>query len=109
MTPSTIVVAMKYEIEPKTRMLIESVVSRYIDGHHVQPCNIVGDIDGDGVHSIEIGLCYEYSERPIDPAKSLDMLSALSSALVCAGDNRFPFLKHYFDDKQQIKNAHFAC
>jgi hypothetical protein len=100
---------MKYEIEDGTRKLIESVVSRHLDGHELVSCNIVGDIDGDGGHSIEIGLRYKYSKRPIDPAKSLDMLGSLSDALLEAGDARFPYLEHFFDDKQQIKNVELAC
>ena len=96
-------------IDDKTKKLIESVVVSHLDGHEIEPCNIVVDVDDDGMECLEVGLCYKLSAKPVDPAKSLDMLSALRDALVAAGDARVPYVEHYFDDNQQIKGMQRAC
>ncbi len=100
---------MKYEADEQTKELIESVVRKHLDGHEIEPCNIVIDVDDDDVESIEVGLCYKLSSRPVDPAKSLDMLSAISRALLDSGDRRTPYVEHYFDDNQEIKGVRRAC
>ena len=100
---------MKWEPDEQTRNLIEAVVAEHLDGHDIEPCNIAIDVDDEGHESIEVGLCYKLSASPVDPAKSLDMLSAIRDALVAAGDWRVPYVEHYFDDKQEIKGMRRAC
>ncbi len=100
---------MKFEADTETRALIENVVKQYLDGHEIEPCNIYVELDAEGDQSIAVGLCYKYSQKPVDPAKSLAMLSAIRDALVEAGDLRIPYVEHYFDDQQEIKGARRAC
>lgn len=100
---------MKLEAELATRTLIENVVKQYLDGHEIDPCNIFVEYDEDGDQCISVGLYYKFSRKPVDPANSLAMLGAIRDALVEAGDQRFPYVEHYFDDKQEIKGARRAC
>ena len=100
---------MKYQVDEKTRNLIEGVVSSHLDGHEIEPCNIFIEIDEDGVESIVVGLRYKLSTSPVDPARTLDMLSAISEALVNAGNWRVPYVENDFDDKQEIKVMQRAC
>jgi hypothetical protein len=91
------------------RTLIESVISQHLNGHRTQPCNIFIEADEDGVESISVGLCYDLSNKPVDPEKSIDMLAALRDALIANGDNRVPYIEHYFDDSQPIRALSRAC
>ncbi len=100
---------MKFQIEGDTRVLIEKVVAEHLDGHEIEPCQIVVDVDDDGSQSIEVGLCYKFSSHPVDPAKTLDMLSAITHALIASGDFRIPYVEHYFEHDQPIKGEQRAC
>ena len=100
---------MRRQVDDRTRTLIESVVSKYLDGHEIQACNIHAEVDDDGVENLVIDLAYKLSAKPVDPARSLDMLSEMGDSLMQSGDSRFPYVEHHFDDKQQIKGMQRAC
>ena len=100
---------MRRQVDDRTRALIETVVSKFLDGHEIQTCDIYAEVDDDGVENIMIDLAYKLSAKPVDPAKSLDMLSEMWDTLVQFGDTRFPYVEHHFDDKQQIKGMQRAC
>ncbi len=84
------------------RTLIETVIRDHLNGHDIQPCNISIETDDEGSESISVGLCYNLSEKPIDPEMSVDLLAAVRDALIAAGNDRIPYIEHYFDAKQPI-------
>jgi hypothetical protein len=44
--------------------------------------------DDDGIRSVTVGLCYDFSEKPIDPSETIAMLSALHDEFAKIGDER---------------------
>ena len=99
---------MRKNVDAATRKLIETVVAQHLDGHDIHPKDIFIETDEDGVESFSIKLAYEFSDRPVNPAVSLDMQVAISDSLQRAGDRRFPYVDYEFDDRQLIKSRQLA-
>jgi hypothetical protein len=59
------------------------------------------DYDGDQV--IYVDVYYELSDQAIDPEVTLEALVALKNGLSRAGEDRFPYLRHHFDEHQKVK------
>lgn len=100
---------MRYAADAETRRTIEEIVSRFLDGHDAEPCNIFVRVDDDGEETIEIGVCYRFSERPVDTEFTYNMSVEISKALMEKGDSRTPYLRTYFDPDQSIKGFKRAC
>jgi hypothetical protein len=95
--------------EPETEAIVREVVGNHLDESAIEPCNIFIEIDDDNTPYVRVGLCYKLSDLPIDPARSLELLSELQDALVAANDFRTPIIDHYFDDRQTIRGFDRAC
>ena len=93
----------KDKIEPAIIKLIEDVVAGHQNGYEIEPCYIRAEVDRDDAPYIAVGLRYKLSARMIEPAHTIGMMGALSNALLNAGEERFPVVDNYFDEKQSIK------
>jgi hypothetical protein len=99
----------RYELEEDRKILIEEVVQRHLCGRSIRPCHIFEEVDDDGTRSVTVGLCYDFSERPVDPSETIAVLSALHDEFAKIGDERIVYLENYFDEKQKIKVPSRAC
>jgi hypothetical protein len=90
-------------IEPATRQLIEDIVSRHQNGYEIEPCYIRAEVDRDDTPYIAVGLRYKLSAKPVESRHTIELMGAISDGLLNAGEERFPNVENYFDDKQQIK------
>lgn len=58
--------------------------------------------DHDGEPVIFIETVYDRSDVPIDPRVTLRALTELRKMLVARGEERFPHLRHSFDDETKV-------
>lgn len=96
-------------ISDETRSLIENVVREHLDGFNVQPCEIESYENHDGEAAISVGICYLDAAKPISPTTTIKLIADLRGRLVDAGEHRFPYVRHYFHEEQEIVGVAHAC
>ncbi len=97
------------EISDETKALIEDVVRDHLNGFNVSPCEIVSFENHDGEASISVGICYLDAAKAISPTITIKLVTELRAKLVDAGDQRFPYVRHYFQEEQEIVGVEHAC
>jgi hypothetical protein len=98
----------KWTISDGTRLLIEATVRGHLAGYDVDPCEIVAVFD-EGDTGISVGICYRSAGPPIHPSLTVLLLRELRRKLVDAGDERMPFVEHYYDKDQKFEGLRRAC
>lgn len=59
--------------------------------------------DHSGDPALFIDAYYRLSGEPVRTMEMLRLLTDLRNLLVHSGERRFPYLKHHFDEKQQVQ------
>jgi hypothetical protein len=71
----------------------------------VARCEILVDDDHDGEEAIFVDVWHPLSALPINSRMLLNIQFDVQQSLLKAGDDRFPYLRHHFDDAQQFGAA----
>lgn len=58
--------------------------------------------DHSGEPALFIDAFYRLSGEPVDTYQVLRLLTDLRNKLVHQGEKRFPYVRHHFDEKQQV-------
>jgi hypothetical protein len=98
----------KWAISDGTRRLIEVTVREHLVGYDVDPCEIAAVFD-EGDAGLSVGICYRSAGPPIHPRLTVSLLRDLREKLVAAGDERMPFVEHYYDKEQRFEGLRLAC
>jgi len=96
-------------ITEATETAIKALVTERLDRFNVEPCNIESFTNSEGEPAISIGICYLDAATPISPTVTIALASALRETLVNLGEYRFPYVRHYFQDNQEILGVERAC
>jgi len=85
---------------------IENIVNRVLServgtyGFNGASVHVGQDHDGDEALFIEAR--YAHTDREIDPGAFYGLTSAVRAALAHAGEDRFPYIRHRFDERQRV-------
>lgn len=89
-------------IPAETQRLIQSVIRDRLGQAGVGEARIRADEDHDGDPIIVIDVNHPYSDEPYDPRIGFGLTGEVQAALLAEGEERFPHVRHHFDDAQQI-------
>lgn len=92
-------------ISIELRQTIERVLEENLKDIGYVGADIVEDIDQDGDPILEIDVNYRKVGAWVDPTPTFGLSVAVRDALRAIGENRFPHLKHFFPDDQDLKVA----
>ena len=79
--------------------LLRKRLDRYGFEHAV--VNVGSDHSGDP--ALFIDAYYHLTEEPVKTIEILHLLTELRNFLVSKGEERFPYLRHHFDERQQVR------
>jgi hypothetical protein len=89
--------------DKKLKSEIERLLSEYLADYGYDRVEIRSGFDHDGDPVIYVDAYYNLSDQPIDPGVTLETLVALRDKLWRSGEERFPHLRHHFDERQKVK------
>lgn len=90
-------------IRPEVRAAIQTVVDDLLRDYKLETCGIKADEDSSGDDAIFVDLCYELTEREIDPAITTAVRTAIRERLLKLGESRFPYIRHHLQNGQRVK------
>jgi hypothetical protein len=90
-------------LDPTTLELIEHTVREAMGPFGLTTILAHPDEDHDGDAVIYVEANYEASGEPIDPEIVARLAVELPKLLWDHGEKRFPHIRHYFDEQQQVK------
>lgn len=94
---ATMTVTVEQIEEIVNRVLTERVGAYGFNGATVR----VGQ-DHDGDEALFIEARYAHTDREIDPGAFYGLTSVVRGALAAAGEDRFPYIRHRFDERQRV-------
>lgn len=88
-------------IDKKVISTIEAVLKARMGRFGFTRASVRAGEDHDGDPVLRIDAEYTYSEKPIDVRATYGLTTELRDALEKVGEDRFPHIKHHFDERQQ--------
>jgi len=89
-------------LAPGITELIERTVREFMDSYGLVGVRSYPGTDHDGDPVIWVEADYENRGEPIDPSVMTDLVLALRDRVWNAGEERFPHVRHKFDERQQV-------
>ena len=62
--------------------------------------------DSSGDPALFIDAYYHLSRQPVETMEILRLLTDIRNTLVHMGETRFPYVRHHFDEKQEVAPFH---
>jgi hypothetical protein len=87
-------------VSERAKKAIDKVLRAHLRRFGYEHARMEPGFDHDGDPAIFIDAHYRLSDEPIDAHITLLTLVALRRELVGLGEDRFPHLRHHFDEKQ---------
>ena len=88
-------------IDKKVIGAIEGVLKARMGRFGFKRASVRAGEDLDGDPALRIDAEYAYSEKPIDVRATVGLVTELRDALEKVGEDRFPYIRHHFDERQQ--------
>ncbi len=88
-------------IDKKVISAIEGVLKARMGRFGFKRASVRVGEDLDGEPALRIDAEYTYQEKPIDVRATVGLITELRDALEKVGEDRFPYIKHHFDERQQ--------
>ncbi len=88
-------------IDKKVIGAIEGVLKARMGRFGFKRATIRAGEDRDGDPVLRIDAEYTYSEKPIDVRATVGLTTEMRDALEKVGEDRFPHIRHHFDERQQ--------
>jgi len=86
------------EIEGLIHMFLKEHLGRY----GLEQIDVQAGSDHSGEPALFIDAYYRLSQEPVQSRSILQVLTQLRAELVARGETRFPYLRHHFNEKQQV-------
>ena len=88
-------------IDKKVIGAIEAVLKARMGRFGFKRASVRAGEDQDGDPVLRIDAEYNYSEKPIDVRATYGLTTEVRDALEKLGEERFPYIRHHFDERQQ--------
>ena len=89
-------------VDTKIEGLIHSFLKEHLSRYGLEQIDVEVGRDHSGDPALFINAYYRLSKEPVQPRSILHVLTELRHILVSQGETRFPYLRHHFDEKQQV-------
>jgi hypothetical protein len=90
-------------IAPAVNDDIQKLLKERLGRYGFERAMVNAGSDHSGDPALFIDAYYRLSGEPVKTIEILHLLSDLRNLLVHSGESRFPYLKHHFDEKQQVR------
>ena len=84
---------------------IQQLLKERLDRYGFERAEIHAGRDHSGDPALFIDAFYHFSTQPIQTALILHLLAELRRLLLSKGEQRFLYVRHRFDEKQQVAKA----
>ncbi len=94
------------DIEPQLNEIREAVQELFkerMDRFGFDRAEVHTGSDHSGAPALFIDAFYRLSREPVDTYQVLRLLTDLRNKLIHQGEKRFPYVRHHFDEKQQVR------
>jgi len=81
---------------------IQRLLRERLNQYGFERADIRADRDHSGDPGLFIDVFYRLSREPLQTAFTLNLLTELRRLLMSKGEDRFPYLRHHFDERQQV-------
>lgn len=82
--------------------VVNSVLAERVGDYGFSGATVREDVDHDGDEALFIEARYALTESDIDAGAFYGLTSAVRAALAEAGEDRFPYIRHRFDERQRV-------
>jgi hypothetical protein len=84
-------------IDVKTREIIEAAVHAHLGSLTLKSIDIRPDTDRDGMDWLDIDLHYNASGHALPARTEREILRSVNDALQSHGDDRIPYIQHFYE------------
>ena len=84
----------------KVATAVNSVLRKRMGPYGFVRATVSTSVDHDGDEVLVIDAEYKYQKRPVDVRATVGLTSELREILETLGEDRFPHIRHRFDDRQ---------
>ena len=84
---------------------IERILRKRMGSYGFERVAVSTGVDHDGDEVLFIDAEYKYLKRPIDVRATVGLTNELRDALERLGEDRFPHVRHRFDDRQSTAKS----
>ncbi len=84
---------------------IQQLFKERLDRYGFERAEIHAGRDHSGDPALFIDAFYRLSREPLQTTFTLNLLTELRRLLISKGEQRFPYVRHHFDEKQQVAKA----
>lgn len=88
-------------IDEKVTGAVEAVLKARMGRFGFTRARVRAGEDNGGDPALFIDVEYAYSEKPVDVRATVGLTTEMRDALEDAGEYRFPYIRHHFDERQQ--------
>lgn len=82
--------------------IVNRVLDERVGAFGFSEANVKGGYDHDGDEALFIDARYDHTEQEIDAGAFYGLTGAVREALAAAGEHRFPYIRHHFDERQRV-------
>ncbi len=89
-------------VDPELARAIEAILQERLGRFGLERVEVRGGVDHAGEPAIFVDAWYRLVDEPIDPEVLAEGRLAILDLLAERGDERFPYLRNHFDEKQRV-------
>lgn len=89
-------------IDAGVKKAIEDIVRAEVEAFGMTSVHVSAGSDHDGDPALFVDVVYEDGGKPIDTAVLTRLVSKVHSRTWEMGEERFPYIRHHFDERQKV-------
>jgi hypothetical protein len=90
------------DVSSQARDTIDATVREFVSKFALRDIEIRAAEDHYGEPALFIDVRHDLSQTPIEPEVLTSLVISLQRKLLDIGEDRFPFVRHHFDDDQKV-------